>query len=134
MNPRFRQFILSACADPAVLDSGSRVTLLRGRHTPDVHGTVPSVRRRQEFDSARKSLAFEADENDMRPAVGSLDLKDEGLPSHHSNRLQEIRRRMGGLGGRDAGLGGPRVGMAGSESGSSVMSGLDTNDYHDTGR
>lgn len=73
-------------------------------HMADLHGNLPYVWRRrqqrQELEGARKSLVFQADENDARPAVATAMPEDDGLAtsSTQSSRLQEIRRRMGRLG------------------------------------
>lgn len=82
--------------------------------TPDVHASWSSTRRGQDLEAARKSLAFEADENAVRPGSRSLDVaqaKEDTLPTP-SDRLQDIRRRMGGLGSREPGLGATRTGAA----------------------
>ncbi|CAM9795466.1 unnamed protein product [Ectocarpus sp. 6 AP-2014] len=107
LKPRFRQFILEGCkAQQQTAEAGLRSTPLRGRMA-DVHG---SLRRGQaaatlaQDDGARKSLTFD---NDLQPGtqVSHVDQDD----TRSTNRLQEIRRRMGVLGARDAvGTGGGR--------------------------
>lgn len=57
------------------------------------------------MEAARKNLTFEADENVVRPAFKDVPRVDEDAAPPRSNRLQEIRRRMGGLGGRDPAVG-----------------------------
>lgn len=105
LKPRFRQFILEGCKEPHNTDAGVRSTPLRGRMA-GVHDSW-SVRRGQELEGARKSLALEADENGLRPASFAMDTPaDEDIPPTRSHRLQEIRRRMGGLGGREPVSGG----------------------------
>lgn len=60
------------------------------------------------MEGTRKSLAFEADENIVRPAFTDVTRVDEDAAQPRPNRLQEIRRRMGGLGTRE-----PTVAAAG---------------------
>lgn len=57
------------------------------------------------MEGTRKSLAFEADENIVRPAFTDVTRVDEDAAPPRPNRLQEIRRRMGGLGTREPALG-----------------------------
>lgn len=100
LKPRFRQFILDGCKESHIAESG-----VRGRMA-DKHDSWQSARRGQDSEGARKSLAFETDENVMRPPAGAKSVahaEDDALPTR-SNRLQEIRRRMGGLGGREPGM------------------------------
>lgn len=108
LKPRFRQFILDGCKEPQNAEAGVRSTPLRGRMA-DVHGSW-SARRGQELEGARKSLAFDSDENVMRQQTGTADIShtDDATAQGRSNRLQEIRRRMGGLGARE-----PSVGVSG---------------------
>lgn len=112
LKPRFRQFILEGCKAPHAADGGVRSTPLRGRMA-DVHGGW-SARRGQDMEGTRKSLAFEADENIVRPVFIDVTRVDEDAAQPRPNRLQEIRRRMGGLGTRE-----PAMGAAGP-SGSGV--------------
>lgn len=63
------------------------------------------------MEGTRKSLAFEADENIVRPAFTDVTRVDEDAAQPRPNRLQEIRRRMGGLGTRE-----PAMGSAGPSS------------------
>ncbi|CAM9413692.1 unnamed protein product [Ectocarpus fasciculatus] len=100
LKPRFRQFILEGCkAQQQTAEAGLRSTPLRGRMA-DVHG---SLRRGQaaatlaQDDGTRKSLSFD---NGLQPGtqVSHADQDD----TRSTNRLQEIRRRMGVLGARDA--------------------------------
>lgn len=100
LKPRFRQFILDGCKESQITESG-----VRG-HTVGKHDSWQSARRGQDLEGARKSLAFETDENVLRPPAGAKSVaraEDDALPTR-SNRLQEIRRRMGGLGGREPGV------------------------------
>lgn len=110
-------------------DTSTRMSILRSHHTPDLRGNPSYGRRRQDFDGARKSIAFEADENDVRLGMGSLDNSREDSLPPNSNRLQEIRRRMEGLSGRDSGTSGARVGTMTPEGRLSVPSTLGTQDY-----
>lgn len=88
LKPRFRQFILEGCTAQHTAESGARSTPLRGRMA-DVHGSF-------RLEAARKSLAFEANENVLKPPQAA----DDPAPAR-PNRLVEIRRRMGTLGARD---------------------------------
>lgn len=100
LKPRFRQFILDGCKESQITESG-----VRG-HTVNKNDSWQSSRWGQDLEGARKSLAFETDENVLRPPAGPKSIaraEDDALPTR-SNRLQEIRRRMGGLGGREPGV------------------------------
>lgn len=113
LKPRFRQFILDGCTEPQGSGRGVQNTPNRG-FAPDVHTNWSSTRRAQDLEAARKSLAFEADENAVRPASRNVDVaqaKEDTLPTP-SDRLQDIRRRMGGLGSREPGVGATRTGAA----------------------
>lgn len=91
MKPRFRSFILEGCKAQSTAEAGVRSTPLRGRM---------SARRGQELEGTRKSLMFEANENVLRPPAGTeVPRTDQDTVPARSNRLQEIRRRMGTLGG-----------------------------------
>lgn len=67
------------------------------------------------MEAARKNLTFEADENVVRPAFKDVPRVDEDAAPPRSNRLQDIRRRMGGLGGRDTAVGAAGLSGAGAE-------------------
>lgn len=86
LKPRFRSFILEGCrAQPA--QPVPRSTPLRGRM---------AARRGQESEG----VAFEVKENVLRPSAGTeVSHADQDTVPARSNRLQEIRRRMGTLGG-----------------------------------
>lgn len=104
LKPRFRQFILDGCRETDGSGTGVQTTPSRGR-TPVVQGSWSSARRGQDLEIARKLLASDADENTIRSESRTLEVaqaKDDGLPTH-SDRLQEIRRRMGSLGSREQG-------------------------------
>ncbi|CAM9903323.1 unnamed protein product [Scytosiphon promiscuus] len=89
LKPRFRHFILEGCTSRHTTEGGTRSTPLRGRMA-DVHGSF-------RLEAARKSLAFEANENIPKPP----EVPDDPAPAR-SNRLIEIRRRMGTLGARES--------------------------------
>lgn len=91
MKPRFRSFILEGCKAQPTAEAAVRSTPLRGRM---------AARRGQELEGARKAITFEANENVLRPPTGAeVSHTDQDTVSARSNRLQEIRRRMGTLGG-----------------------------------
>lgn len=132
LKPRFRQFILNGCKE---LDTGTRDTPLCVR-TPDLQGNWSLARRGQDLEGARKSLAFEADENTLRSTAVASDiaqLKEDSLPTH-SDRLQEIRRRMGGLGARETGVGGMGAGTSSVEDNMSTVASLAPEGEHLMGR
>lgn len=87
LKPRFRSFILEGCkAQPT--QPVLRSTPLRGRI---------AAHRGQ----ASEGVAFEVKENVLRPSAGTevSHADQETVPARSNNRLQEIRRRMGTLGG-----------------------------------
>lgn len=99
LKPRFRQFILDGCREVHAADSVVQSTPHRGR-TSDAYRSWSSSRGGQDLEAARKSLAFEADENALRPAPHTLDVtqaREDALSTRTSDRLQDIRRRMGGV-------------------------------------
>lgn len=87
LKPRFRSFILEGCkaqsAQPVL-----RSTPLRGRM---------AAHKGQESEG----VAYEVKENVLRSSAGTDDshADQDAVPARSNNRLQEIRRRMGTLGG-----------------------------------
>lgn len=87
LKPRFRSFILEGCrAQPA--QPVLRSTPLRGRI---------AAHRGQDSEG----VVFEVKENVLRPSAGTEASRadQDTVPARSNNRLQEIRRRMGTLGG-----------------------------------
>lgn len=102
LKPRFRQFILDRCTRSHPVETGIRNTPLRGR-IADVHGSW-SARRGQELGSARRSLTSDSGEPVPRP-TGVVDSQIEEGTFPNRNRMQEIRRRIVGMGARGSAMG-----------------------------
>lgn len=100
LKPRFRQFILDGCRELHATDNVAQSTPLQRGRTSDIHRSWSSSRGGQNLEAARMSLAFEGDENTLRPASHTLDVaqvREDTLSTRTSDRLQDIRRRMGGV-------------------------------------